>query len=183
MNHVRGRHVDTYPISMSIKSKAVRCGQTWFSGPRRRSSSSLCKRQLRLHYCTTLFRTRCGFNSAGHVRINTAMINDRRPSAELSRFLGRIFLRRGKGEPAFLAGGLNSTKKPKKTKIGRLRKVWRLCGRGNSGLSTPSLPGTRYSSLSVWQLSDVLEPRGQRADVYVLQSTALESGIHACLCM
>ena len=122
MNHVRGRHVDTYPISMSIKSKAVRCGQTWFSGPRRRSSSSLCKRQLRLHYCTTLFRTRCGFNSAGHVRINTAMINDRRPSTELSRFLGRIFLRRGNGESAFLAGGLNSTKKPKRLKLGGSKK-------------------------------------------------------------
>jgi hypothetical protein len=182
MNHVRGRHVDTYSISMSIKSKAVWCGQTWFSGPRRRSSSSSCKRQLRLHYCTTLFRTRCGFNSAGHVRINTVMINDRRSINRTQPFSRKDIPPSWKTANLRSLQRLNSTKKPKKTKIGRLQKVWRLCGRGNSGLSTPSLPGTRYSSLSVWQLSDVLEPRGQRADVYVLQSTALESGIHACLC-
>ena len=138
MNHVRGRHVDTYPISMSIKSKAVRCGQTWFSGPRRRSSSSLCKRQLRLHYCTTLFRTRCGFNSAGHVRINTVMINDRRSINRTQPFSRKDIPPSWKRRICVSRWRFELHKETEKTKTGRLQKVWRLCGRGNSGLSTPS---------------------------------------------
>ena len=46
----------------------------------------------------------------------------------------------------------------------------------------PRPPGHAVQQ-SVWQLSDVLEPRGQRTEVYVLHSAAFESGIHACLCM
>jgi hypothetical protein len=98
-------------------------------GARRRRS---CKR----YGCTTLnLRTRCGDQkSAGHVRINTAV--DQRSSSvvneKLSRF-GRIFLRvEETANLHFLVEVRTySTKKPKRLKfIGRLQKVWRLCGKG-----------------------------------------------------
>ena len=175
MNHVRSRHVDTCPISMSIKSKAIWPDLDPVAARRRRASAN--------YGCTTtLFRSRslrCGFNSAGHVRINTAVINDRRSSTELSRFLGRIFLRRRNGELAFLAGGLNSTKKPKRLKLGGSKKSGGFVG--GEIRACPRAP--RHAVQQVWQLSDVLEPRGQRTEVYVLHSAAFESGIHACLCM
>jgi hypothetical protein len=65
------------PTQYRCRSKAKRSG---VARPGSLDPVDARRRRASANYgcTTTLFRTRCGFNSAGHVRINTVMINDRR---------------------------------------------------------------------------------------------------------